>query len=1094
MKKRLLNLILVLLLAATTVMFVGCSGSGKVDSSLTPGVVAGEDTVVTNLKYKPEVYDAKTAVYGAIGKLSEYQTYSLEGKGKSVANKGFIVYEQVTGGDGIKHGDEFYSLSTSDSTFVHVKHEAFAKGDNVVYRKDGGTMKNTEKSVYKSVYGVAPDKLLSGQIFNDDTIKYAELVSSAKGVYTYKIVLDGSAANAILAYQMKEFGGLNGLPTFTSDTIFNLDIAEDFTPIKYSYTSKYRVSTSFLGEIDCEENYEVKFSGFNKENEIPDTDKFNAAMNSEPSTVTPSEPVIGDENKQKIVDALLNSDIENGVTLRGEIIYDGMKLPVKLDLRANVNDILAGKIDLRTAIDARLSISSLGDELSVIYHEGRVYLSALGLKVAFDLPESGLENIGGMLSSVDLSKMLSSIVNVTADGNYYTITLNEAYETTLKKILVDNGLAGEDVDKAFNLGLTLYIPNDRVGVIEGNFVTDTINAGLKLNLSDEEFILPDLNAYSDFDYADVAEYLRGCLTNLREYLFNIETGFDLSVKVGMFTINGNVYVSYNATESDFAKALKVEGVITLDETLKMLLGFTNGMEGLPGWISKLGSADTINVICENGKIALMTVKDGQPTFVMELPVNFATESYASETDDMPLSGITMLSRLFTLKVKDDGIAVCLSSDMITVVQDLLWTPLSETFIDLAGGEIGMFIPAMLGTYNPLADIGVAITLNKGVSVLSVYVDVYKLDGMESVYVDGNEYEIQRILEIALPLCVSENFGEYEYKWNIDDILADNAEATTVINAISELTELEIKDEYLAKLEAAKAAYDALSENTKKLVYNAEGGEVFETYKANYDKYKKAVDDFAVECVKEDGKITAYNGFNAAQIEYFKTAYASAYATFIEKRTASEATAAEALKTAVEALETVDFATMADDKLYEYFCKIETLNDNAAKLIAESVGDETRQKLATFTIEAVKAYVTRFATLAENAVNELKYTVGTVDEMNALYAKYESFYETYGSAFSESVVKAEMDKVDDKFIAKCCHVNLYLANGYGFRKNAVTKLETAIDDLVNNTSYSAEEKQAIIEGIDALLEKTDETAVRNLEKYGEFKKAFESVQG
>ena len=186
--------------------------------------------------------------------------------------------------------------------------------------------------------------------------------------------------------------------------------------------------------------------------------------------------------------------------------------------------------------------------------------------------------------------------------------------------------------------------------------------------------------------------------------------------------------------------------------------------------------------------------------------------------------------------------------------------------------------------------------------------------------------------------------------------------------------------------------------------------------------------------------------------------------------------------------------MTDDELYEYFCKIETLNDNAAKLIAESVGDETRQKLATFTIAAVKAYVTRFATLAENAVNELKYTVGTVDEMNALYAKYESFYATYGLAFSESVLKSEMDKVDDKFQAKCTFVSLYLGNGYGFRKNAVTTIETAIDDIVNNASYSDEEKRAIIGGIDALLENTDETAVRNLEAYNSFKEAFVTTQG
>ena len=1064
MKKRFLNLLLVLILAATTVMFVGCSASGGVDSSLTPGVVAGEDTVVTDLKYKPEVYEANIAVYGAIGKLSEYQTYRLEGNGKSVANKGFIVYEQVTGGVGIKHGDEFYTSSTSDSTFVHVMHEAFAKGDNVVYRKDGGAMKNTEKSVYKSVYGVTPDKLLSGQIFNDDTIKYAELVSSADGVYTYKVVLDGNAANAILSYQMREFGGLNGLPTFTGDTIFNLDIAEDFTPIRYSYTSKYKVSTSFLGEIDCEENYSVEFSGYNEENAIPDTDKFNAAMNSEPSTVTPSETVKGDENKQKIVDALLNSDIENGVTLRGEIIYDGMKLPVKLDLKANINDILAGKIDLRTAVDARLSISSLGDDLSVIYHNGKVYMSALGLKVAFDLPASGLENLGDMISSVDLSSM----VNVTADGDYYTVTLNEAIETIIKQVLVENGLAGDGVDEAFNLGLTLYIPNDRVGVIEGNFATDTINAGLKFNLSDEEFILPDLT----------------------EYVTELKTGFDLSVNVGMFTINGSLYATYDATETDPLKALKAEAVVTLDDTLKQLLGMAGMMTSdLPAWFGKIGTADTINVIYENRKMALMTVENGEPTFVMEIPVAAAATETYSEVGDTVSSTFAILSQLFTVNADADGVVISLNSDMLTFVQELLWAPLTETFIELAG-PMGMFIPMILGTYNPLADLGISVTTNdNGVTVLAIYVDVYQLDGMESVCVDWKEYEIQRLLEIALPLCVSESVGEYEYKWNIDSLLADNAEATTVIKAISELAELEISDEYLAKLEAAKAAYDALSENAVKLVYNAEDGEVFETYKADYDKCKKAVDDFAVECVKENGKITAYNNFNAAQIEYFKTAYANAYATFIEKRTASEATAAETLKTAVAALETVDLAAMTDEQLYEYFCKIETLNNNAARLIAESVSDETREKLATFTTSAVKAYVTRFATLAENAVDELKYTVGTVDEMNALYAKYESFYETYGSAFSESVLKAEMDKVDDKFQAKCIFVSLYLGNGYGFRKNAVTTVENAIDDLVNSTSYSDEEKQAIIEGIDSLLDLTDETAIRNLEAYNAFKEAF-----
>ncbi len=71
--------------------------------------------------------------------------------------------------------------------------------------------------------------------------------------------------------------------------------------------------------------------------------------------------------------------------------------------------------------------------------------------------------------------------------------------------------------------------------------------------------------------------------------------------------------------------------------------------------------------------------------------------------------------------------------------------------------------------------------------------------------------------------------------------------------------------------------------------------------------------------------------------------------------------------------------------------------------------------------------------------------------------------------------------------KCYLVDYYVKYfGYGFRKNSVIVLENAIDDLVNNTSYSTEEKQSIINGIDSLIKKTDESAIRNIEEYNEYK--------
>lgn len=158
MRKKIYLIILALMLALSSVLFAGCD----IDSAL-PDVSSDTDRMITQqVTVPPTEYNPKKAVYATIGRLSKYSTYKATSSGTSVAAvSGLFDYVQKTDCVTIKHGDEFYSESKSSSKLVSVKHEAFAKGDNIAYRIDGGKISNSSALAYKEVYGVTPDKLLA---------------------------------------------------------------------------------------------------------------------------------------------------------------------------------------------------------------------------------------------------------------------------------------------------------------------------------------------------------------------------------------------------------------------------------------------------------------------------------------------------------------------------------------------------------------------------------------------------------------------------------------------------------------------------------------------------------------------------------------------------------------------------------------------------------------------------------------------------------------------------------------------------------------------------------------------------------------------
>lgn len=636
MRKKIYLIILALMLALSSVLFAGCD----IDSAL-PDVSSDTDRMITQqVTVPPTEYNPKKAVYATIGRLSKYSTYKATSSGTSVAAvSGLFDYVQKTDCVTIKHGDEFYSESNSSSKFVSVKHEAFAKGDNIAYRIDGGKISNSSALAYKEVYGVTPDKLLSGHVFNDETIMYAKATETEDGNYEIEIVLDKDKGNVLLFKQMKEFGGLNGYPVFTDDTVFTLTITGDYTPVKFSYTSKYNVNVTMLGSLPCEENNEVIFSDFNKEVEIPDTEAFNAAMSETPSEVKPSEENPADENREKIVSALLKADLVRGISLSGSVSVNGVEMPLKLGARADLDKIVNDEnADVLSLVDFTLSFGIYENSLSATYHDRKVFVN-LGdtrfVKNVFEDDEisAAISALQGVIKGADVSSMLS----VKKNGDLYEIRLNDLMvEVTIKNLLKQLGLMG-DGSKTFDLSLGLYIPNDRVGVVSFNLTTDVIDVRAKMNLSDEKFSLPNLDNY----YPEPQILRAGAEATLT---------LDLP-DIGKLGATATAFVSYDLTKQNFADAFKAEINVVLDDEFKRFLAEKGEADGDLSPILKLAaSSDSLNVICANGKVVFVIMKGGERVYAK----NLTRGEYDFGTDPLTDELIGLIGEIFVYPVADVG--------------------------------------------------------------------------------------------------------------------------------------------------------------------------------------------------------------------------------------------------------------------------------------------------------------------------------------------------------------------------------------------------------------------------------------------------------
>ncbi len=1082
-KNKIVALLLVLAIACCAFSAVACN-----DEKVTvPAAVAGKDTEVSSLKNAPDSYDAETVIYAVVGKIKSYSTFTTKSTGTSVAKKGFITYTQNTECTKVKNGDEYYTDSVSNSTLVNTRHEVMVKNGKAAYRNNSGTIDTATYDDYQAIYGVTPDKTISGHVFNHDSIRYATLEKTENDTYTYKIVLDKDAAHALIVKQMKMVGGLDGYPVFAKDTEATLVIKKDFTPVSYSYRSAYNISIAVLGEVGCTEENTVYFENFDKEVTLPDSAAFNGAINEQPSKVDPGKTETKDENLETVVSALLQSDLENGIVLSGTISAGEFSLPVKVEGKADINGLMQGTADLYTAFQATASIISPVGTAEVTYYDGKFYLNLPGGKYVFSTNVPAEDRTG--ITDIDTTKFFK-ITKSEDNADTYVVTLADVYNDVIATALKSAGLIEEDGE--FSLSLSAYIRGGRAGVVGADFRMGEIALNADLALSDKKYNLPaDLDQYaSEISFSkNVEVYLGGSFASE-------EPG--AIVKIG---------ASYDTTQPNPVKAFKAEINVEIASNIKSLLGMASAFSSdLPEWFGAFSEADDVNIVVEDGCAYFVITKEEKITYFQKLGGLDTTATLDESGASIDIDTIKMLlpiikqllPQIIAGNYEEGVLTVGVSPAMVNLLNELFWNDLQDTLIDVIGRTGGVMLPIMLGINNPLAAIEVEIPLTEYAEIkptLSVY--TYDLAANE-VYDENKEYDVVRLL--ALSLCDGE---EYTYGWDMKTLATDYDNSASVRELMTAIIEnYALTAEYLTDVQKTADAYNALSEAEKAMVFNAFyvkrslfGGATAtflpEKLKADYEKDKKDVDDFAA--IVESGAIATlnykYGKFTAVQLDYLASSHKSELAAYIAKRAESEADTKNSIIAAIAEISEFDEEGATLDQMYDRVLELEKVYALIVKCLPETLEGVDLTEFNAQLDLAVSAYAAKLEETANAYVEEMKdmaYNCTlTPEQLIEKHEIYEAFADKYcTNMLSKSVgtlITAKSPKIEDA----CYMVTLY--NGYnrkGMVAAAAQVAEKAIDDLIGG-EYDEETIQAKIELIETVLGYTDEANVSNYEKFVEF---------
>lgn len=203
----------------------------------------------TNINEK--IYDF-SVVNQIMEKLSLKTNFMIQTKGNSLAKQGLIQYQQDIKTTTYAINEQFFMNTESSSLFIKFKHQAFVDYQ-FVYLLDSNENNQLQKITianYKEKYGIIPSyQTIFSFTINEETIKECYF-NQNQDILTYFFILDNETATENIKIQMKQFGGLNDLPTF-SKIILNLNVNHNFELLSYQSYAQYQIKKDLLGTFNC---------------------------------------------------------------------------------------------------------------------------------------------------------------------------------------------------------------------------------------------------------------------------------------------------------------------------------------------------------------------------------------------------------------------------------------------------------------------------------------------------------------------------------------------------------------------------------------------------------------------------------------------------------------------------------------------------------------------------------------------------------------------------------------------------------------------------------------------------------------------------
>ncbi len=230
-------------------------------------------TVPATAPEAPPVTEDRSATFRAevlafVARKTAYRSYCEQTSGVTEALGG-LYRQQVGNLEYVKDGD-FYAVATA-SGMVSVKHRAAGRAtlSALAFSDKDKTPQRQDVATYRESYGLLPtDPLLAGFLVNEATLTDVALLSEQDGCRRYRLTLDPEAAAVHCKVRMKTFGGLSGLPVFSSLSM-TLTLDGEGMPTALTVDSEYRIRIPILGKQNCKQTLTVTYTAINTLDALP---------------------------------------------------------------------------------------------------------------------------------------------------------------------------------------------------------------------------------------------------------------------------------------------------------------------------------------------------------------------------------------------------------------------------------------------------------------------------------------------------------------------------------------------------------------------------------------------------------------------------------------------------------------------------------------------------------------------------------------------------------------------------------------------------------------------------------------------------------